>query len=103
MPGSGFFLFRFDEDKLKFPIGTKEEEQDVLTLSLQPDPSSASLLASHPNVKMRHITMHSAAPKPHRECCFLINIEVLFIATGAVSGGQGSEKSRSGRRLSGVE
>ncbi len=33
---------------------------------------------------MRHVIMHPTAPKPH-ECCFLINIEVLFIATGAVS------------------
>lgn len=72
VPGSGFFFFFVidDEDKLKFPISTEEEEQDVLTLSLQPDPSSASLFASHPNVKMRHVTMHNAALKPHRECCF---------------------------------
>lgn len=34
---------------------------------------------------------------------FFINIEVLFIATVAVSGGQCSEKSCSGRWLSGVE
>lgn len=68
-----FFVVVDDEDKLKFPISTEdEEEQDVLTLSLQPDPSSASLFASHPNVKMRHVTMHNAALKPHRECSFFL-------------------------------
>lgn len=105
VPGSvfSFFCLFVDEDKLKFPISAEEEEQGVLRLSLQSYPSFVSPFTSHHNVKMRHVIMHHTAPKPHRECCFLINIEVLFIATAAVSGGQRSEKSRAGRRLSGVE
>lgn len=100
---SQFFCFCFcffDEDKLKFPISA-EEEQGVLILSTR---SQFCITLSHHNVKMRHVIMHHAPPKPLLECCFFfINIEVLFIATVAVSGGQCSEKSCSGRWLSGVE